>query len=109
MSFLLQYRRIFGSSSPVADRVCHWLFVFVTAWALVQAVLLGVSCIPIAAVIPGMAGRCLDTMPVWYFSSTLNIVTDILIFAIPLPCVYRLGMPRNQKVLVLFIFCLGFL
>ncbi len=109
MSFLLQYRRIFGSSSPAADRVCHWLFFFVMLWAVLQAILLAVSCIPVAAIVPSMAAKCLNTLPVWYFSSTMNIVTDFLIFLVPLPCVYNLTMPRNQKILVFSIFCLGFL
>ncbi|KAK4155078.1 hypothetical protein C8A00DRAFT_13825, partial [Chaetomidium leptoderma] len=108
MSFLLQYRRIFGSSSPTADRVCHWLFCFVMFWAVLQAVLLGLSCIPVAIIVPSMTGRCLDTLTVWYFSSTLNIITDFVIFLIPLPCVHNLTMPTRQKVLVFSIFCLGF-
>ena len=109
MSFLLQYRRIFGGSSFVADRVCHWLFIFVVVWAVVQAILLGVACIPVAAIVPTMAGKCIDTMPLWYFSSTLNIVTDLLIFIVPLPCVSRLRLPKSQKIFVFSIFCLGFL
>ncbi len=109
MTFLLQYRRIFGSSSPTADRVCHWLFLFVVLWAVIQAILLGVSCIPLATIMPSMAGRCLRTLPVWYFSAALNIVTDFLIFAVPLPSVYSLTMPKNQKILVVAIFSLGFL
>jgi hypothetical protein len=109
MSFLLQYRRIFGTSSHIADRVCHWLSIFVAVWAVVQASLLGVSCIPAAAIMSQMIGKCLDTMPVWYFSSSMNILTDLLIFFIPLPCVYRMSLPRSQKALVCSIFCLGFL
>ncbi|KAK4163955.1 hypothetical protein QBC43DRAFT_211601 [Cladorrhinum sp. PSN259] len=108
MSFLLQYRRIFGSSSPTADRVCRWFFFFVMLWAATQAVLLGVSCIPVATIVPSMANKCLDTLPVWYFSSTMNIVTDFLIFIIPLPCVYNLTLRTNQKILVFSIFSLGF-
>jgi hypothetical protein len=109
MSFLLQYRRIFGSSSPTADRVCRWFFFFIMLWAVTQAVLLGVSCIPVATIVPSMAAKCLDTLPVWYFSSTMNIVTDFLIFVIPLPCVYNLTLRTNQKILIFSIFSLGFL
>ncbi|GAB1312081.1 hypothetical protein MFIFM68171_02291 [Madurella fahalii] len=108
MSFLLQYRRIFGMSSFVADSICHWLFIFVAVWAVVQAILLGISCFPAAAIMSAMADKCLDTMPVWYFSSVLHVVTDFLIFLIPLPCVYRMSLPKNQKAFVCSIFCLGF-
>jgi len=109
MSFLLQYRRIFGTSSYIADRVCHWLSIFIAVWAVLQTSLLGVSCIPISVIMPQMVGKCLDTMRVWYFSSSMNILTDLLIFFIPLPCVYRMRLARNQKTLVYSIFCLGFL
>ncbi|KAK4147793.1 uncharacterized protein C8A04DRAFT_33899 [Dichotomopilus funicola] len=108
MSFLLQYRRIFASSSPTADRVCRWLFSFVLFWAVLQAVLLGICCIPITAFVPSMTGKCLDTLPVWYFSSVLNIAIDFLIFAVPLPCVYGMTMHSNQKMMIFSVFCLGF-
>jgi hypothetical protein len=109
MSFLLQYRRIFGSSSPTADRVCKWLFFFVLLWAVLQAVLLGLCCIPVASVVPSMADKCLNTLPVWYTSSIMNIATDFLIFLVPLPSVYKMTLRTKQKILVLSIFSLGFL
>lgn len=109
MSFLLQYRRIFGSSSPVADIVCHGLFCFVLLWAVVQAVLLSLCCIPLAAIVPGVTGKCLDTLTVWYVSSGMNIATDFTIFAVPLPCLFGLTMAKGQKALVVSIFSLGFL
>ena len=52
MSFLLQYRRIFGMGSFAADRICHWLFILIAVWAVAQAILLSISCIPVAAIIP---------------------------------------------------------
>jgi hypothetical protein len=109
MSFTLQYRRIFGSSSPTADKVCRWFFVFLIAWAGLQAALLGLSCLPLAVMVPSMADKCLNTVPVWYTSQTLNVVTDFIIFSVPLPYVYKLTMPKREKVLVFGIFSLGFL
>lgn len=109
MSFTLQYRRIFGSSSPTADQVCRWFFFFLMVWAVVQAILLGLSCVPLAVIVPSMAGKCLDTVPVWYASQSLNVFTDFLIFSVPLPYVYKLTMPTKEKFLVLGIFSLGFL
>jgi len=108
MSFTLQYRRIFGSSSPTADKVCRWSFVFLIVWAAVQAILLGLSCLPLAVIVPSMADKCLNTVPVWYISQTLNVATDFLIFSVPLPYVYKLTMPTKEKILVFGIFSLGF-
>ncbi|KAK3933873.1 hypothetical protein QBC46DRAFT_462889 [Diplogelasinospora grovesii] len=84
------------------------LLVFVMVWAVMQSVLLSLSCIPAALTFPGMADKCLDTLPVWYFSSSMNIVTDFVIFALPLPCVLSMTLCKPQKVLFISLFCLGF-
>ncbi|KXX73005.1 Glycine cleavage system H protein, mitochondrial, partial [Madurella mycetomatis] len=83
----------------VVDSVCHWFSIFVAVWAVAQAILLGISCIPAAAIMPVVACKCFNTMGVWYVSSALNIVTDLLIFVIPLPCVYCMRLPKYQKTL----------
>jgi hypothetical protein len=109
MSFALQYRRIFGSSSPTADQVCRWFFFFLLVWTPTLATLMGLACLPLASIVPSMAGKCLNAVPVWYTSTVLNIATDFLIFSVPLPYVYKLSMPTKEKILVLGIFSLGFL
>ncbi|KAH7233847.1 uncharacterized protein BKA55DRAFT_580350 [Fusarium redolens] len=106
ISFLFQYRRIFQSSR--VHKVCFWVIIGVILWACVQATLLGTSCLPISILVPSTAGWCLDTLPIWYFSSAMSIATDILIFCIPLPSVLKLQLPMKQKVMVILIFCLGF-
>ncbi|KAH7173278.1 uncharacterized protein B0J16DRAFT_405667 [Fusarium flagelliforme] len=106
VSFLFQYRRIFQSSR--VQKVCSWVIIGVILWACVQATLLGISCLPISALVPSTAGWCLDTLPVWYISSAMSIATDVLIFCIPLPSVLKLQLPVKQKIMVILIFCLGF-
>ncbi|KAK2026103.1 hypothetical protein LX32DRAFT_522828, partial [Colletotrichum zoysiae] len=106
VSFLLQYRRIFVSRT--VRRVCLWAMAYVAAWACVQATLLGLSCLPISFIVPGTAGFCLDTLPIWYFSSSMSLATDLAIFCIPLRSVLQLQLPRKQKVMLFGIFCLGF-
>ncbi|KAK1982260.1 hypothetical protein LZ30DRAFT_53174 [Colletotrichum cereale] len=106
VSFLLQYRRIFVSR--VVRRICLWAMVYVAAWACVQAVLLGVSCLPISFIVPSTAAFCLNTLPIWYFSSSMSLATDFLIFCIPLRSVLQLQLPAKQKIMLFAIFCLGF-
>ncbi|KAK1589935.1 uncharacterized protein LY79DRAFT_650259 [Colletotrichum navitas] len=106
LSFLLQYRRIFVDR--VVRRVCAWAMVYVAAWACVQATLLGLGCLPISFIVPSTAGFCLDTLPIWYFSSSMSLATDLAIFCIPLRSVLQLQLPRKQKVMLFGIFCLGF-
>lgn len=56
-----------------------------------------------------MANKCIYTLPVWYLTSAMNIVTDFLIFGIPIIPVIRLRISRSKKYLLLCLFCLGFL
>jgi len=107
LSLLLQYRRIF--SQQLIQRICLWTMIFVVVWTCLQAALLGTACLPVGIIIPTMATTCLDTLPVWYISSGVSMGLDIFIFAIPLPAVYKLQLPKKQKILVFGIFCIGFL
>lgn len=107
ISFLFQYRRIFNLKW--VQRICFWTMLYVGAWCIVQAILLGLSCLPISFIQPKTAGICLDTLPIWYFSSGMSMLLDIAIFAIPLPAVLKLQLPFKQKIMVLGIFSLGFL
>lgn len=107
ISFLLQYRRILASNT--IRRICVWAIGYVIAWAIVQDVLLGLACVPVEFVIPTAAAYCLNTLPIWYFSSAMSLTTDCLIFLLPLPSLWKLHLPQKQKLLVFGIFCLGFL
>lgn len=107
MSFLLQYRRIFqegGYTRPV----CLVLIVFLALWGITQEVLVGFACIPVSLFIPSQAGVCIDSLTVWYLTSIMNIVTDFIVFTVPLPAIRSLHLPRKQKIMVTSIFCLGF-
>ncbi|KAM0235906.1 hypothetical protein ACHAP5_009552 [Fusarium lateritium] len=106
VSFLFQYRRIFQSSR--VQNICFWVIIGVILWACVQATLLGTSCLPVSILVPSTAGWCLDTLPVWYISSAMSIATDVVIFCIPLPSVWKLQLRMKQKIMVILIFCLGF-
>ena len=108
-SLLLQYRRIFGSNNRILSRVCVLFMVYVAVWMVVQVTLLGLACVPVMFVIPTAASHCLDTLPIWYLSSGMNIFTDFSILLIPLPSVLKLQLRRKQKLLLLGVFCLGFL
>ncbi|KAK0719245.1 hypothetical protein B0H67DRAFT_486181 [Lasiosphaeris hirsuta] len=106
MSFLLQYRRIF--QEPRTRRVCAWLIAILAAWGVTQEVLVGFACIPTSIFIPSQAAVCIDSLTVWYLTSIMNIVTDFIVFMVPMPAIRSLQLPRRQKVLVASIFCLGF-
>lgn len=40
--------------------------------------------------------------------AAINLVTDFVIFSLPLPVIRSLQLPKRQKVLLMGVFCLGF-
>jgi hypothetical protein len=59
--------------------------------------------------LPKMADKCIYTLPVWYLTSSMNILTDFMIFVIPIVPVLRLRISTRKKILLLCLFSLGFL
>ncbi|KAK3335121.1 hypothetical protein B0T19DRAFT_395014 [Cercophora scortea] len=105
-SFLLQYRRIFQDTRT--RRACLWLLVIVSLWGFTQEFLVAFACNPVALFIPSQGAVCIDSLTVWYLTSIMNIVTDFIVFLVPLPAIYTLQLPRRQKLLVAAVFSLGF-
>ncbi|KAF2116650.1 hypothetical protein BDV96DRAFT_645067 [Lophiotrema nucula] len=107
ISFLIQYRRLFPSRKM--QKICFWLLIFIVIWGLAQEFIVSFSCTPLTLFEPKMSGKCIWALPVWYLTSSMNIVTDFIIFVIPIIPVLKLQMRTRQKVLLLGLFCLGFL
>ncbi|KAF2659433.1 hypothetical protein K491DRAFT_675652 [Lophiostoma macrostomum CBS 122681] len=106
ISFLIQYRRLFPG--PKNQATCFWLLLFVAFWGITQEFLVSFACTPLTIFVPGMTGKCIDSLPVWYLTSSMNIITDFMIFIIPIMPVLKLQMRTRQKILLLCLFCLGF-
>jgi hypothetical protein len=83
---------------------------FVGGWALSQTLVGIFTCTPVAAFwdksIPG--ARCIPNLPQWYINAAGNIITDVAVFALPLPAIWKLNLVRGQKVMLIGIFSLGF-
>lgn len=71
--------------------------------------IVGFSCIPLVVFLPKMTDKCIYSLPVWYLTSAMNILTDFIIFFIPIVPVCRLRISSQKKILLLFLFSLGFL
>ncbi|CAK7214074.1 hypothetical protein SCUCBS95973_002023 [Sporothrix curviconia] len=106
ISFLLQYRRIFRD--PLTRSICFWLILYLSLWGVTQEFLVAFACIPVSVFLPSMASTCIESLVVWYLTSIMNIVTDFVIFMVPIPAIRHLRLPLRQKVLVMSLFCLGF-
>ncbi|KAG9234427.1 hypothetical protein BJ875DRAFT_12886 [Amylocarpus encephaloides] len=98
LSVLLLYRRLFPVDSFRLTLKINGAIII--AWML--AVILGsiFSCIPIQnAWLAGTPhARCLDMKIFQLALGSINILTDIVLVALPLPFVWRLNVPAAQKV-----------
>ncbi|KAH6675345.1 hypothetical protein F5X68DRAFT_246505 [Plectosphaerella plurivora] len=107
ISILLQYRRIFSGRTMQTATLCGVLFL--SAWAVTLSFLLTLVCIPVAKFwIPGLPGKCLDFLTIWYIMASFNLTTDLIIFVMPLPVIRSLQLPRRQKIMLFAVFGLGF-
>lgn len=53
-------------------------------------------------------GHCVDTVPWWFTYATLNMLTDIMILAMPIPLINGLmKITKRQKYVLMAIFLLG--
>lgn len=107
MTLILQYYRILGIQEM--KKVYLAAIAIIGAWSTSQVLIAVFTCWPI----PGfwddtVKARCISTHPSWYINAAGNILTDIVVFLLPIPAVRKLKLPNRQKYILLAIFCLGF-
>lgn len=108
MSILLQYRRIFTGS--VMQKLTLAGLIFEGTWAITLSILLPLVCNPVASFWdPKTPGKCLNQLAIWYVMASINLVSDFVIFSMPLPVIKNLQLPKKQKIMLMGVFCLGFL
>lgn len=109
LALLLQYLRAF----PVGyiQAVSKATIVFITAWGISQLIAVILYCIPLRKVWePTIPGTCINLLAFWYANAVVHILTDFLIFALPLPALWKLGfVTRSQRIVLVGVFALGFL
>ena len=107
MSILFLYLRIFNVNRSF--RYCTWAVMFVTFGYLFSNLWTQIfGCRPIAKYwIPDLLGHCIQTLKADYGYGSLNFITDLLIFILPLPMVWRLQLSSRDKVGISVIFMIG--
>ncbi|KAL2256213.1 hypothetical protein VTK26DRAFT_2018 [Humicola hyalothermophila] len=107
LTFLLQYYRILGTG--YMKKVILAAGVFVALWSISQLLVVIFTCSPIHKFwLPETPGRCIPNIPFWYYNAAGNILTDVIIFVLPLPVLTRLNLRKNQKLGLIGVFSLGF-
>ncbi|THY04381.1 hypothetical protein D6D03_03738 [Aureobasidium pullulans] len=106
-SILTQYLRIFPTRTM---RRLTWLL-FATLlpslfWGVFASIFI---CNPVKKVWrPMTPGHCLGTRTYWLSVTSVNIVLDFAVLALPIPVISRLKLPRRQKIALVGVFLLGF-
>lgn len=106
-SILYQYLRFFTERRY---RYTAWfliVFVFVGGTAFILANCF--ACKPVAFFwdksIEG--GRCFNREGLWFSFSGFNILTDFLTWLLPMPVLWKLQLPKKQKMSLIGVFALG--
>lgn len=107
LSFSVLYRRIFEQQAVKTAALC--LIIFLSVWGIAQNILVGFGCFPMAAIDPAWSNFCVETLIVWYLTSIMNIVTDFMVFLLPLLAIRSVQLRRRQKLLIASLFSVGFL
>ncbi|KAM5357349.1 hypothetical protein ACJZ2D_016360 [Fusarium nematophilum] len=107
LTFLLHYYRLLAIQGM--KKVYKAAIVVVGGWALSQ-VLVGIFiCWPVQGFWDKtLDARCISNQPQWYINAAGNILTDVMVFLLPIPAIRSLRLPRNQKFILAGIFSLGF-
>lgn len=109
LSLVLQY-------FPIIRQVPRYRMVFfvvaaaVVAWALGVTLTMMLICVPARGYWDkSVPAKCLPDQTLQLVSAVGNTVTEVILLALPLPVVWRLGLVTRQKVVLTCLFCMGFL
>ncbi|KAH8170403.1 hypothetical protein LIA77_09184 [Sarocladium implicatum] len=108
LTFLLGYWRIMAIQKM---RKIFYICMTIVLGASFSQIFVQIwSCVPIEAFWDPVnhPGRCIDNQTQWFSNAALNILTDLIVFILPLPVIGKLNLAKGQKYSLLGIFCLGF-
>lgn len=107
LAVLLMYLRIFGSSKPF--KFATWaVLVFVTCYLSSNIITLLFGCTPMAKYWkPDEPGHCIDLVKADHAYGSMNVVSDVLMFLLPLPMVWQLRLSRREKLGLVLVFMGG--
>ncbi len=108
-SILLFLQRLFGQR-PGVRRFIVWMNTANIGMMIGVFFATILQCIPINKTWePALEGTCIDRRILFTVSSSFNILTDMLMLALPLSIFINLKIPRRTKIALMVVFLLGFL
>jgi rhodopsin domain-containing protein len=106
VAIILLYLRIFISKN---FRIAAYVVLFIlTAWTIGTVGATIGQCVPIqAAWDKNVKAQCINSDRFWVAYAVGNILTDVLVLALPIPSILSLKLNMRDKVLLCGIFLLG--
>ncbi|CAD6572261.1 MAG: hypothetical protein ASARMPRED_005213 [Alectoria sarmentosa] len=106
-SALLLFHRIFGSVPRFTTFL--WFFAFVILANNIAEIFLSIfQCTPVhKAWDLDVEGSCVNILLAACIPASINVVSDVVTFLLPLPLIWNLHMERNRKIQLLGIFLLS--
>ncbi|KAJ5909697.1 hypothetical protein N7504_004340 [Penicillium tannophilum] len=109
LSALFLFLRIFRSKPFIL--VTYALMGFLVIAGLWMVISGFVFCIPVSdfwrAPPPVAVKHCLPKGPVWFSNAAMQIFSDVVILILPMPLLYKLQLPRPQKIGIMLVFGVG--
>jgi hypothetical protein len=107
LSIVATYIRIFPNGGLRYSIYAVGLVVIIFWITSVFAIIF--TCVPIEAAWDYSIkdSKCIHILDYFYTAAAVNIATDLLLCFLPLPTIWRLHMPKAQRVVVCFIFGMG--
>lgn len=88
--------------------IVYALFAFIACYTTAIMFACIFQCIPIDAFWDAtIEGKCINSTAVLEVSGILNIVTDVIILAIPVPLVWKLKTKTSSKIQIIGLFLTG--
>ncbi|PYH97523.1 integral membrane PTH11-like protein [Aspergillus ellipticus CBS 707.79] len=108
LGILALYYRIFPI--PWFRKTIIGCAVFVGLWITTIEIFMGLLCRPLEAFWDAsVKGTCFNSSALSYYVNTSNMITDIVIFALPIGVIVRLRTSLENKIALCVIFSIGFI
>ena len=106
VSILYQYLRFFVQK--IYRRAAYGLIAIIIIGRLAFLLTNALTCLPVDKFwYTEKSGHCINKTPFWYSFSAFQLVTDCAVWALPIPVLWKLQLPRKQKIGLVLVFTLG--
>ncbi|KAF3932596.1 hypothetical protein ABW20_dc0108421 [Dactylellina cionopaga] len=108
-SIILRYQRMFPPEVTHVRMISRIIVFFFFAVFTVSGILMINTCHPVPSLwSPESPGRCINVKILYICNIAGNFLVDFAIYLLPMPYLWKLNLPKRQKLNLIIIFGLGF-